>query len=449
MPTIIAICPYCRAGGVRAPASALGASATCPRCKCSFTVMPSESARPGVAAPVVETVPSAALPDETEPSPVMPAEGRPAPQAEKRPKRAKSGVPVARVIAPPPGKSARVELSSVVIAPPPAESTRAEASGATYPLEAEPVARRGWGGEAVPAPAPIPSPAPTPKPKAEPAPVAAEPVEVREPAEAMDYGMVMALGALILVGPAVLASQLPLGRFIAAALGLVGLLGGIAALGAEARAKLVAAAAVFLHAVILLVVFFAPSVLNLDPWRGGTNGTGPTGPAMVEHNTGSRTPISPDTWIDASRSSWEFRDARVTVAAAHSGPVELRGPKDGRRTTKEYYFQVQLRITNAGVERQIDLSGWAAGQGSEGIRLTDAAGAPLSLATFEGPWQPDRGKPAKQALPGHPSDVKLVFAAPPAGSGPLRLQLPGAALGLPDETVKFQLGAAFLPRPTP
>ena len=243
-----------------------------------------------------------------------------------------------------------------------------------------------------------------------------------------------------------LASQLPYGR--SSPRRWAGrLLGGIAA--RRGGARLAAAAVVFLQAVSLLVVFFMPSVLNLDPWRGGSGDTGPTGPAMVEHNTGLPTPISPDTWIDASRSSWEFRDARVTVAAAHAGPLELRGPKDGRRNTKEYYFEVQLRITNAGVERQIDLSGWAAGQGADGVRLTDAAGKPLALATFEGAWQPDRGKPSRQLFPGHPSDVKFVFAAPPAGGGPLRLQLPGVALGLPDETVKFQLGAAFLPRPTP
>jgi hypothetical protein len=129
--------------------------------------------------------------------------------------------------------------------------------------------------------------------------------------------------------------------------------------------------------------------------------------------------------------------------------VELRGPKDARRKTREQYFQVQLRLANAGVERQIDLSGWAAGQGTEGVRVTDAAGKALAPATFEGAWQPDRGRPARQLLPGHPSDLKFVFAAPPAGAASVRLELSGAAFGLPDQTVKFQFGSAFLPRPTP
>ena len=92
MSTIVAVCPYCRAGGVKAPASAVGSSANCPRCGSSFTVMPSEGV-PGwatkspsgtvAAPPAAETQPSAALPDVTEPSPVVPAEPPPEPKAKK------------------------------------------------------------------------------------------------------------------------------------------------------------------------------------------------------------------------------------------------------------------------------------------------------------------------------------------------------------------------------
>src|SRR5262245_14639421 len=98
MPTIVSICPYCRAGGVRAPQSNIGASATCPNCKSSFTVMPSDGL-PGwardpqpapvpskpQAAPTDETRPAAAvgMADVTEPSPLLPDDERS--QVESRP----------------------------------------------------------------------------------------------------------------------------------------------------------------------------------------------------------------------------------------------------------------------------------------------------------------------------------------------------------------------------
>ena len=38
---IIAVCPYCQIGRVRAPERAVGATANCPRCHSSFTVVDS------------------------------------------------------------------------------------------------------------------------------------------------------------------------------------------------------------------------------------------------------------------------------------------------------------------------------------------------------------------------------------------------------------------------
>lgn len=54
---IIAVCPYCQTGRVRAPEHAIGCAAVCPRCRASFTVVDSgeteEVARRRVAAPSV------------------------------------------------------------------------------------------------------------------------------------------------------------------------------------------------------------------------------------------------------------------------------------------------------------------------------------------------------------------------------------------------------------
>src|SRR5262249_10829089 len=56
---IIAVCPYCQTGRVRAPEQAVGQATVCPRCHASFTVIDSgeteEVARRRVATPSVPT----------------------------------------------------------------------------------------------------------------------------------------------------------------------------------------------------------------------------------------------------------------------------------------------------------------------------------------------------------------------------------------------------------
>jgi len=79
----VALCPYCRAGGVRAPDHAVGASATCPKCKSNFTVYRDEFL-PDRTGAVAETATHAAAADVTEPSPVLddaPVARAPAPTA--------------------------------------------------------------------------------------------------------------------------------------------------------------------------------------------------------------------------------------------------------------------------------------------------------------------------------------------------------------------------------
>jgi hypothetical protein len=283
-----------------------------------------------------------------------------------------------------------------------------------------------------------------PKPKSNPsltltAPVTASELEDESPA-ASDLGTTWALAALILVGPTVLVSQLPFGRFVAAALALVGLVGGLLCLGAEGRARLFAALAAFLHLVVLVVVLLLPSWLNLDPWRGPPPPEEPKTPVAVEQNTGTSSPITPNDWLDAGKFSWQFRDTRVT-ARATVGPVELNGPNGTKRMTKEPHLQLTFQIRNVGFEREIPLSGWAAGQGTDGVRVTDANGKVLAPATFENGWTADRGKVMPRAMPGHASEAVLLFAAPPAKTDFVRVQLSGPALGVPDE-IKFRVGAS-------
>jgi hypothetical protein len=251
--------------------------------------------------------------------------------------------------------------------------------------------------------------------------------------------MVFALVALILVGPAMLATLFPYGRFVAVTLAVVGLVGGLLCLGAEGKARLAGAGAAFLHFLTLVIVIFLPSWLHLDPWLGAPPADEPKGPQVVEHGTGTTTPVSANDWLDASKTSWQFRDRRVSVRSS-VGSAELVGPKEAKRTTKEHYLYLTIQVQNVGFEREISLSGWAAGQGADGVRVVDANGTPLAPATFEAGWTPERGKPAPRAVPGSTSEVVLVFAAPPAKTDHVRVQLSGSAIGVQDE-IKFRTGA--------
>jgi len=385
MPTIIAICPYCREGGVRAPESAVGASATCPRCRSNFTVVPSEGA-PGW---------STTLP----PSPAQST----APAPEPSP--------------------ASVETPSN------AETRGSAAWGHADTTEPSPVlgeyrSRSRPSSSLLPPPDSLPSASP--------------PAEEEDPGRApVEPAFVLALTSAILVGPAALATQLPYGRFASLAVAAIGAFIGLLTLGAEGRARWLGAAGSGLHSLLILLVLLAPEWFRLDP-QGTYRQAGFSGPVMLDHATQRRTPLEPQQWLDAAQVSWEYRDLRVTVTNAALGPAELRGPQSTRRKTQEAYLHLSLQVTHVGMERLIDLSQWAVGEAS-GMTLRESSGKVLSLAQWPPGWSVERGRPSRRLMPGLASHVDFVFAAPTASSGSLQLELAGAALGWPEETIRFRL----------
>jgi hypothetical protein len=379
---ITATCPYCRAGGVRAPDHAAGLSANCPKCKSSFTIIP-DAGLPGwskgdpppapppppARPPVEETGPHATAEDVTEPSPVLTAD------------------------------------------PPRPRPRRVSASAAAPPVQ---------------------KPAPP--------------------------GLVVSLVAVTVFGLAMLASQFPFGRFIAPSLAGIGLLVGLLGLTGSGRARIVAAVGAGLNLVAVAVVFLAPSWLGLEPWRTPTP-EGPKTPQAVAHG-GSRA-TAPADWVDAMTASWAEGDVRITVRSAAVAPIELVGPGGTKKTTKELYLQILVRLANEGVERRVELSGWAAG--GEGAQLTDPAGKPFAPKRFEAGWEPVKPKrsdvgselavSAKPTglFPGRWVDVLLVFEAP-SGLNPkstdgrpefFRLELSGPAVGVPDPA-RFRIPGAFV-----
>jgi hypothetical protein len=286
----------------------------------------------------------------------------------------------------------------------------------------------------------------TPEPPADPAPVAAAAPAIEEEHDdepVTDFGLVVALSSLALVGVAVIATQLPFGRFISAALAGLGFVGGLASLGAEGRARTAGAAACGLHGLILFVVVLFPSWAGLSSWRELIITNDPPAPQAFSHDSDHKTSIAQ--WVDSSAASWQFKDVRVTVVSATVGPIDLLGPNQAKGLSKDNYLQLVLRIKNIGVERGIDLTGWATGQTLDGVQLTDSTGRPLKEPQFEGDWRPE--PPAKQPFrtlyPDKTVDVRMVFVAPQPRIDYLRLVLPGTVFGFPEE-IKFQINTSSL-----
>src|SRR5262245_15790992 len=105
---ILAACPYCKVGKVRAPHTAIGASATCPRCFNSFTIVDSEPSRSGpprstsaTRASAVAAMPELAEPDSDTEEPAEPELNLP---------------PIVAPLPPPPRRPGRDAESSFALA---------------------------------------------------------------------------------------------------------------------------------------------------------------------------------------------------------------------------------------------------------------------------------------------------------------------------------------------
>lgn len=296
------------------------------------------------------------------------------------------------------------------------------------------------------------SPAPAPAPLPPPTPADSEP---DEPLEIADLGLIVALSSVALLGVAAIATLFPFGRIISGAIALVGFVGGICSLGAEGRAKIAAGAAIGLHFIFLSVVLLAPSWFNLDPWRNPEIDNAPPAPVALIH---ADQKIKLVEWVDSASASWQFKDVRVTVRSATLGPIDLIGPQDAKRLSKENYLVLVVRIANIGVERPLDLSGWAVGQGIETVQtdsagrtdkpvvqLTDSMGRSVRPPAFEEGWTADlpNTKPIEKLFPGKSTEVRLLFSSPQSRIDFLKLSLPGTTFGFKEE-VKFQIASGSI-----
>ena len=252
--------------------------------------------------------------------------------------------------------------------------------------------------------------------------------------------LVLALIAITLAGLSLVVSQVPFGRIGSVALAGPGLILGLVSLSAAAQKRLLPGLAAGLNAAVVLVAVAVPTWLGMSKWWPTSFADDSGTVKAVRHNSGGAS--APAEWVEAGKESWRQGDVLVSVRSLVVEPVELTGPNGKTMRTKEPRLQIWLRITNEGVARKIEFTGWDGPGQSAAPRLTDSSGNVVPTVSFQPGWEP-AGRPASAAVfPGKWAENLLVFAAPPAAAGELFLELPGSAFGS-GETVRFLLPRTF------
>jgi hypothetical protein len=257
---------------------------------------------------------------------------------------------------------------------------------------------------------------------------------------------VLSLVAITIAGISLLVSQVPYGRVGAAFGAGLGLLLGLACASFALRKWWVSVFAAVVNGSILVVVIALPSWLGLTSRRPAE---APEDPGVVKtFGRGGDVPKRAE-WVDVSKESWLCDDVRISVPALGIGPVELTGPKEQRKWTKDKCLQVRLRVVNAGVARKIDFQGWGRTTEPAAPHLTDPTGKSLAAKTFDPGWEPIGRSPPRALFPGKSVETLLVFEPPPAAAEYLRLELPGAGVGAAEPVRLFIPRSSLNQRPAP
>jgi hypothetical protein len=338
MTTIVALCPYCRRGGVRAPEHKIGSITTCSKCGSQFTIVPKEQAE--------DLRPGREVDADTKPS-----------------------------------------MATVAM---------------------------------------------------EPSPVVSEAVEPREPRE---VAFSISLLAATFFGLGVLATLFPFGRFIGLGLCGLGLLLAVVALLGEGLARKIGATAAAFNLLAVVLLALAPDWLGFTPTFDDHQGGLPKGPHSISLASND---IATTDRTDASKAIHANGDVRVGVRVMIQ-PLEMIGPKGETRRTRENVLVLHIGITNAGVERRIPLSAWAAGN-TDTVQLTEPTGAAIKVKPLDAGWRPAGYEKSEGVFPGKTAEVILAFE-PPATTKTkridhLNLDLPGSALGLVDP-IRFHIPGPF------
>lgn len=378
---IVARCPFCRKGKVHAPDRALGQSATCPKCQSCFTIAQTEPTGP------IPTSPFAPRLDDRPPS--------------KEQVKISEKEPPATAIVEKPLPRPTIPEGLTPIKPPPAalafiaESARPDPEPENDEPEDE-----------------------TPS------------IDVEAPVEANErLGLPVALVSAAFGGIALMASQSPLEHIGTFGIAAIGLALAFVALGFSQK-RLVPWLATAFNFLIILFVMVLPGWLNLRPWQ--VEPSPDLSDVVLAFGHDGAATLAPE-WVDTHSFSWQRDTVRVSVGRVVVGPVELKGPNDQKRITRDRFVMIRLRVKNVGVFGSLVCEGWNVGQ----ARLFDSTGRELARQVFDEGWEPSGRTMRASAGPSKSIEYVLFFAAP-ATTQYFRLELDGAPIGSP-VPVKLQI----------
>ena len=146
--------------------------------------------------------------------------------------------------------------------------------------------------------------------------------------------------------------------------------------------------------------------------------------------------------VDIARQAMRQGDLQVTVTRVSIAKATFADPPPGKKPPAEKFLIVELRLTNVGVERKYDYSGWGQWGGENAASLRDTKGKVYKIKRFDAAWEIKGQVRSTSILPGKSVDDIIVFEAPPPKEIPsrLRLELPAAAFGGKDKFL-FEIGS--------
>jgi hypothetical protein len=220
------------------------------------------------------------------------------------------------------------------------------------------------------------------------------------------------------------------------ALGLAGIILGVLGL-VRTRAKrdrpLLPALGSALSLAAVLVAVVLPDWLGLRPLWGEPTPVVRGGPASLPLSGKEvfRRPAEGGTLrVDASQDALHYDDVRLRVRWVVVGPASFE-PVLGKSPPRERCLVIGLRITNAGITRNLHYSGWGSGSGvEEGPVLRDSQGKSYRVKTFPFGWVVKGRVLTASIPPGKSLDDVVVFEATPETVDSLSLELPGTPVGV-------------------
>jgi hypothetical protein len=257
--------------------------------------------------------------------------------------------------------------------------------------------------------------------------------------------------ACLAAAAALLTAALPSALFLTRPLGGAGLvLGGLAvflALGGPPIRQLFPVAGVVLSGLVLAVSLFSPGLLG--PQYEASRMKSDYDPEAVQVIPLHLGPVAgaeglqADGWADASRAVVSQGPVRVQVTGATVGPVQVIDSR--KRHTKQPLLAIGLRVQHLGHGSLIHFVHWGtAGERVVPEPVATQGGGRLAPAHL-GADVPVGLTYGQELHPGRQVDDLLVFEAP-AGTGPVRLEVPAEAWG-GRGAFRFQIPPAMLVSP--